>query len=77
MWALSQRCLHPPFLTIPPIITFLMAPIFIRVDDKGRKLYQCPGLSPSVDCGNAIALSRIPAKTGNYVGLRYFIHVYV
>lgn len=51
-----------------------MAPTFIRVDDRGRRIYRCPGRIPSVDCGNAVALSQNPAKTGDYIGL-YFIHV--
>jgi len=56
-----------PFIRYIPA-TVLMAPVFIPVDDKDRRLYQCPGCSPSVDCGNAVALSRNPGKTGNYIG---------
>ena len=51
-----------------------MAPTFIRVDDRGRRIYRCPGRTASIDCGNAVTLSQNPAKTGDYIGL-YFIHV--
>lgn len=51
-----------------------MVPTFVQVDSRGRRLYRCPGRSPSVGCGNVVALSRNPSKTGDYVGF-HFIHV--
>ena len=57
---------------IPP--TFVMVPTFIQVDSRGWKLYRCPGRPPSLGCGNVVALSRNPSKTGDYVGF-HFIHV--
>jgi energy-coupling factor transporter transmembrane protein EcfT len=68
-------------LAIPSIIyiplnfaIMIVVPTFVQVDSSGRRLYRCPGRSPSVGCGNVVALSRNPSKTGDYVGF-HFIHV--